>query len=222
MRNTQPSDRPGFFGVIGRRRSYLNVLYLLLALPLATVYFTVVVTGLSLGVSLMLLALVGVPILVGLWYVIHAFMQLERALAIGLVGVPAPPVDPLPAWPGGLWRHFKNFMRHGPTWKGVLYLLLRLPVAIVMFTVAVTLISVSLGLTFAPAYMWASDTVTWGDRTIDPFWPSFLLVPIGVVLVFVSLHAMNALATICARWSASSVGRHSPEVSTPRPERLAA
>jgi hypothetical protein len=205
----------GFFGVILRPRSYLNVVYLLLGLPLGTLYFTVLVTALSLGFGLMVLALVGIPILIGLWYVVHAFMQLERAMAIGMVGVDVPPIDPLPAWPGGLWRHFKHFMGHGPTWRGIAYLLLWFPVGIATFTVAVTLVSASLAMTFAPVYMWTSDDVTWGSRTFDPFWWSFLLVPVGIVLVFASLHAMNALANACARWTSWSIGHRQTERSAP-------
>ena len=37
-------EKTGFFGVIARPRSYLNLLYLLLGLPLGTLYFTVLVT----------------------------------------------------------------------------------------------------------------------------------------------------------------------------------
>ena len=201
-------EKTGFFGVIARPRSYLNLLYLLLGLPLGTLYFTVLVTGFSLGIGLMVLALLGIPILIGLWYVVHAFMQLERSMAVGMVGARIPPVSPLPAWPGGLWTHFKNFMGHGPTWKGIGYLLLRFPAGIATFTVAVTLVSVSLGMLFAPVYMWTSDDVTWASTTFDPFWWSFLLVPIGAVLVFVSLQIMNALATVCAQWAGWSIGGH--------------
>jgi hypothetical protein len=208
MTNQRTDERNGFFGVIVRPRSYLNLLYLLLGLPLGTLYFTVVVTGFSLGIGLMVLALIGIPILIGLWYVVHAFMRLERAMAVGMVGVDVQPIDPLPAWPGGLWRHFKHFMGHAPTWKGIAYLLLRFPAGIATFTIAVTLVSTALGMTFAPTYMWTSDDVTWGSRTFDPFWWSFLLVPIGIVLTFVSLHVMNALATICARWTHWSIGGH--------------
>jgi hypothetical protein len=202
------TDKTGFFGVIAQPRSYLNLLYLLLGLPLGTLYFTVLVTGFSLGISLMLLALVGIPILIGLWYIVHAFMELERAMAVGMVGVSIAPVTPLPAWPGGLWRQFKAFMGHRPTWKGIGYLLLRFPAGIATFTIAVTLVSVSLGMTFAPVYMWTSDDVTWGSTTFDPFWWSFLLVPIGAMSVFVSLHLMNAIATVCAQWTGCSVGGH--------------
>ncbi len=223
MHAQEPTGRNGFFGVIIRPRSYLNLLYLLLGLPLGTLYFTVLVTGFSLGIGLMVLALIGIPILIGLWYVVHAFMQLERAMAVGMVGVDVAPVDPLPAWPGGLWRHFKHFMGHAPTWKGIGYLLLRFPAGITTFTVAVTLVSTALGMTFSPVYSWTSDDLTWGSWTFDPFWWSFLLVPVGIVLVFVSLHVMNGLATACARWTRWSVGGHEPtEKPAPTIEQQAA
>jgi hypothetical protein len=203
-------ERGGFFGVILRPRSYLDIVYLLLGLPLGTAYFTVLVTGFSLGIGLMVLALVGIPILIGLWYVAHACMQLERAMAIGMVGVDMPPVDPMPAWPGGLWQHFKHLMSHAPTWKGIAYLLLRFPAGIATFTIAVTLVATSLGLAFAPVYMWVSDDLTWGSWTFDPFWWSFLLVPLGIVMVVVSLHLLSALATASALWARWSVGGHHP------------
>ncbi len=223
MHAQEPTGRNGFFGVIIRPRSYLNLLYLLLGLPLGTLYFTVLVTGFSLGIGLMVLALIGIPILIGLWYVVHAFMQLERAMAVGMVGVDVAPVDPLPAWPGGLWRHFKHFAGHAPTWKGTAYLLLRFPVGIATFTVAVTLVATSLGMAFAPAYTWTSDDQTWWWWTFDPFWWSFLLIPIGIVLCFVSLHLMNALATVCAKWARWSIGGHRPTgLPAPTIDQLAA
>lgn len=205
MTERQAAASTGFFGVIAQPRSYLNMLYLLLGLPLGTLYFTVLVTGIALGLGLMVVALIGIPILVGLWYVVHAFIQLEREVAVGLVGVEIGTVDPLPAWPGGLWRHFKHFLGHAPTWKRIAYLLLRFPVGVATFTIAVTLVATSLALTFAPVYTWIDDEQTWGSWTFDPFWWSFLLVPVGFVMVFVSLHAMNALAGVCARWTRWSI-----------------
>jgi hypothetical protein len=78
-------------------------------------------------------------------------------------------------------------------------------------------------MTFAPTYLWASDTFTWGDRTIDPFWWSFLLVPIGALVVIVSLHVIDALARSCARWAVWSVCRRvapSRELRAASPEQL--
>ena len=210
------NDHPGgFFGVIARPRSYLNLLYLLLGLPLGTLYFTVLVTGFALGAGLMVVALVGIPILIGLWYVVHAFMRFERSLAVGMLGELIPPVARVPRWPGGLWTHFKNLVGHRPTWRGIQYLFLRFPVGVATFTIAVTLVAVSVGMAFGPTYLWASDPVTWGSVTFDPFPWSFLLVPVGVVSVFVSLHVINAIARACGRWARWSLGRPVEELPAP-------
>jgi hypothetical protein len=163
----------GFFGVAARPWSYLNLLYLLLGMPLGTLDFTVLVTGFSLSVGLMVVALLGIPILIGLWYVVHGFMPFERSLAVGMLGELIPMVAQVPKWPGGLWTHFKNCLGNRPTWRGIQYLFLRFPVGVATFTIAVTLVAVSLGMAFGPTYLWASDNVTWGSVTFDPFPCSF-------------------------------------------------
>ena len=192
--------------VTAKAQSYLNIVYLLLGLPLGTLYFTLLVTGFSVGVSLIVIALLGIPILIGLWYVVRGVMVFERGLASTLLDIEIGPIPALPSVDGGLWSRFKAFMSDGPTWRGIQFLLLRFPAGVATFTIAVTLISVSVGLAFAPVYMWSSDDVTWGSRTFDPFPWSFALVPIGILLVFVSLHAMNALAAACGRWAKWSLG----------------
>lgn len=209
--------RTSFFGVIAKPQTYRNIVYLLLGLPLGIVYFTVLVTGVSVGLSMLVVALTGIPILIGLWYVVRGFMRFERGLAVGLLDVDIAPLSPTPTWTGGLWQQFKALMRHKPTWLGVQYLLLRFPAGIATFVVAVTLIATSLSLAFAPTYMWTSDDLTWAGREIDPFPWSFALIPIGFVLVFVSLHLMNALASGCGRWARSSLGGSlPPPLSEPR------
>lgn len=190
-----------FFGVIAEPASYASILYLLLGLPLGTLYFTVIVTGLSLAAGLMVLALVGIPIFIALCYVDRAFLQIERGLAVGLLDEQISPVRPMPAWPGGLWRHFKAVFADQYGWRGMLFLLLRFPVGVFTFTLAVTLVATSLGLTFAPTWMWASDDISMFGFDVDPFPWSFLCVPIGILLTFVSLHLMNALAAACGRWT---------------------
>ncbi len=203
---SEVGERTRFFGVIAEARSYRNILYLLLGLPLGTLYFTVLVTGVSVGVSMLIVALVGIPILMGLWYVVRGFMGFERGLAVGLLDVEIAPIARAPDMTGGLWTRFKAMIRDRPTWKGFWYLMLRFPVGVATFTVAVTLMAVSLGMAFAPLYMWASDDLTWGGWTFDPYPWSFALVPIGIVSTFVSLHALNLLADACGRWTRASLG----------------
>ena len=191
----------GLFGVIVEPRSYANILYLLLGLPLGILYFTTIVTGVSLAIGLTPLMLLGIPLTVALWYANRAFMHIERGLAVGLLGEQMDAVEPVPTWPGGLWRHFKACIAENYGWRGMLYLLLRFPVGVFTFTLAVTLVSTSLGLTFAPTWMWTSDDISMFGMDVDPFPWSFLCVPIGIVLTFASLHLMNALARACGRWT---------------------
>ena len=201
-RDPELTPRPtGFFRVIAEPRSYANILYLLLGLPLGVLYFTWIVTGVSLAIGLTPLMLLGIPLTIVLWYVNRAFMRIERGLAVGLLGEQIEAVEPVPPWPGGLWRHFKACIADGYGWRGMLYLLLRFPVGVFTFTLAVTLVSTSLGLAFAPTWMWTSDNIEMFGRDVDPFPWSFVCVPIGVILTFASLHLMNALAGACGRWT---------------------
>jgi hypothetical protein len=202
-----------FWGVAVKGQSYRNILYLLLGLPLGTLYFTVFVTGASVGLSLMVLALVGIPLLIGLWYVIRSLMSFERGLATLLLEVDIAPLPAAPRVTGGLWKRFVALWSDRGTWRGIQYLVLRFPAGIATFTIAVTLTATSLAMAFAPTYMWSSDDLTWADRTYDPFPWSFALVPVGIVFFFVSLHVMNALATVSGRWARYSLGDTCPPVS---------
>ena len=98
---------------------------------------------------------------------------------------------------------FSRVIANPQSYRNVVYLLLglrssilllRFPAGVATFTVAITLIATSLGLAFAPTYTWTSDDFTWASRTFDPFPWSFALVPMGLLMVFASLHLMNALA----------------------------
>ena len=74
------SKKLSFFSVVANPQSYLNIVYLLLGLPLGIAYFVFLVTGISVGFSLVVIW-VGVPILalvlLGSW----AMCRFERVLA---------------------------------------------------------------------------------------------------------------------------------------------
>jgi hypothetical protein len=71
------------------RRTYRIRLYLLLGLPVGIFDFVLVVTGLSLGLGL-LVTLLGIPILVGTLFVVQALATFERRLAWSLIDAPMP------------------------------------------------------------------------------------------------------------------------------------
>ncbi len=212
-----------FFGVVADPQSYLNIIYLLLGLPLGIAYFVTLVTGISLGFGLAVIW-VGVPILLLVFLISWAFCQFERVLTIGMLREDIPPM----ARSGqseaggsnlsgeerffiGVWRRFKAHLSDRLTWTGMVYLFLKFPVGIATFTIAVTLVSVFIGLIFAPAYMWTSDPFefSWiglGDRTVDPFPWSWILTLIGIPAFFISLHIMNATTFLSGKMARVMLG----------------
>jgi len=93
------------------------------------------------------------------------------------------------------------------TWTGVLYLLLKFPIGIATFTIAVTLVAVSIGLLFAPGYMWTSDPFVWSNWNIDPFPWSWILTLIGIPMLFISLHLLSATAVVFGRMTRVMLGK---------------
>ena len=199
------SGNKGFFGVVVDPQSYLNSLYLLLAFPLGTIYFVFLVTGLSLGFGL-LITLIGIPIRVlvlgGSW----ALCGFERGVAAALLKEEIPSSSEQPTSPG-LWTRLKAHLTDRVTWTGMLYLFLKFPVGIATFTIAVTLIAVTLGLLFAPAYMWTSDPLVWGGWEFDPFPWSWIATLIGIPMIFISLHLMNGIALLSGRMARVLIGK---------------
>lgn len=207
------SRQPGFFRAIIHPQSYINILYLLLGLPLGIAYFVILVTGISLGFGLVVIW-VGVPILLLVFAVSWALCQFERVMTNSLLKEDIPDTHPRMREKDGeslsfeerlfvgAWRRLRGHLANRLTWTGMFYLFLRFPLGIATFTIAVTLISVSLGLLFAPAYMWTSDPVEWSwlsDRSFDPFTWSWILVPFGVPALFISINLMNWTAFLSGR-----------------------
>ena len=55
-----------YFGVVAREETYLNLIYLVLAFPLGTVYFVFLVTGISVGIGTAIIW-IGIPILLAVF-----------------------------------------------------------------------------------------------------------------------------------------------------------
>ena len=213
-----------FFGVVADPQSYLNIVYLLLGLPLGIAYFVVLVTGISLGFGLVVIW-VGIPVLLLVFLISWAMCQFEWVLTNTMLRENIPPMtrsgQAEAAGPGlsgeerffiGEWRRLKAHLSDRLTWTGMVYLFLRFPVGIATFTIAVTLVSVSLSLVFAPAYMWTSDPLefSWiglGDRTIDGLRWSWILTLIGIPALFISLYLMNATAFLSGRMARVMLGK---------------
>ena len=74
------------FGVVVEPQSYRNIGYLLLGLALATAWASLLATALAVSLSMVLVALLGIPLLLGTWYAIRVFANVERGIATVLLG----------------------------------------------------------------------------------------------------------------------------------------
>jgi uncharacterized membrane protein len=210
--SAQASAARRFFGVFMDPRAYTSLFYMLLTLATGIVYFTFVVTGLSLSAGFAIL-IVGVPFFL-------AFIGMARVIALGegrlleaITGerMPRRPVHPGP--PAGWWTRIGEMLKDARTWTTLLYLLLMLPLGIVYFVIAIVGLAIGLRLAVAPviyaglALGWLPVGAPWGLIQFDD-WSygvpdtgigALLEVAFGVVVLTLLMHAARGIARGHAR-----------------------
>jgi hypothetical protein len=147
-RSTNPFWR--FFGVIADPGAWGAMFYMLLSLATGIIYFTAVVTGLSLSLGLMIL-IIGIPVALLFIGTVRAISLAEGRMVEGLLGVRMPRRPRTVGGPGGTFgQRLKSWFSDYRTWTTMLYMLLMLPLGITYFTIVVTGLSVSLAMIAAP------------------------------------------------------------------------
>lgn len=190
-----------------------NILYLLLSFPLGLLYFIVLITGLSVGVSTVIIW-IGIPILLLTIAAIWGMAALEREIAVKLLKVDIP-LLPLQPQEQRTWRGwFSARVRDPLTWKSLIFLFIKFPLGIVSFILALTLPIVAFAFLLEPvAYLIniniMSLVISHGIQsnswmpfigTINPqfdlfqFARSFIGVPVGLALWLVARSVLNGLA----------------------------
>src|ERR1700730_14852815 len=202
-------------------RTYLRILYLFLAFPLGILYFTVIVTGLSVGLGLAIV-IVGFLVLILTLLAWLLFARIERELAIHLLGAHIRPMfvpDPTPL---SMWQRLLRTLGDPMTWKSLTYLLIELPFGIFSFTFVVLLVSISLSLVLYPVIyvvmtalyqqgLGSGGTMFPGVSIDGTFHSSvfvgFLLISaFGVGFAVVSVALMNGLGWLWARFAELMLG----------------
>ncbi len=188
--DSNPLER--LYGVFAKPQTYLNLLYLLLAFPLGLAYFIFLVTGLSLGVGLLILW-VGLLILAGVLALCWPLTLFERQMAISLLKVEIPLMTPLQEPAGGIFQQVKQHISNPVTWKGIAFLFLKFPIGLASFIVTITLGSLSVGLILAPlAYPWVHIDTGFGQINSMP--AAAIACVAGLIIAPLSLHLFNLLA----------------------------
>jgi signal transduction histidine kinase len=178
-------------------RTWLSLAYVVLGLPFGILTFTVTVVGLSLGVGLIPLFLIG---LVVLWVTVllvrgMAVMERARAALFFDVDLPGRPRE-LVGEGSALRRGWRRLSSRG-TWKEIAYCLLLLPVGTVFFSLVVTLWSVALAGVLLPAYGYAlpgGEVASWLHWSSSAeVWTGFA---VGVLALLAAPAATRGLADV--------------------------
>jgi len=210
-----------FCGAPFRLRTYTNLLYLLLAFPLGLAYFIFLAVGLTVGFGLTLVW-VGLPILALVFAGSWAFAAFERQSAILLLGADVPPMlpSPSPVERTALQRA-GDFFSNPVTWKGMGFLLLKLPLGLVSFVSIVALLPLSGALLLAP-FLWQMGVLQVGDIDgvifqVDSIGGAWACAVLGLVMLFLSLNLLNALAWIWRGTATVLLGSDRFGAATPPP-----
>lgn len=182
-----------YFGVFFEKQTYLNLAYLLLALPLGVIYFAVLVTGFSLGFSLAIV-LVGIPILFAMVGLMQALGRFERALNHVLLdggtvgdGITLARESLRDLTVQGVMDHFRS----GQFLKSGFYLFAKFPFGILAFTTAVTIVALAGGLILSPFAALLAG-VSWDVFTSIP--ATLAAFVVGLFGAPVALRMLNALS----------------------------
>ncbi|CAL9546216.1 histidine kinase [Streptomyces griseomycini] len=159
--------RPGHPGSPGERRHRLPTAlrapvegrtwrelgYVLLSLPISILLFTYAITMVSLGAGL-LVTFLGVPVLAAALAGCRGFGAVERARARGLLGLEVAEPEPLRMKRRGFMAWIGAVLKSGASWRSLLYAVLQLPWAVFSFVVTVTVWSIGWSLLTYPLWFW--------------------------------------------------------------------
>lgn len=145
-----------FFGVVADPQAWGSLFYMLLALATGVVYFTIVVTGISLTLGTLVL-IIGVPIALLTLAIVRAVSFAEGRIVEGLLGVRMPRRPRVVGAQGNLWDRIKSWLTDYRTWATMFYMLLQLPLGIAYFTVTVTALAMSAWFIAAPIFQLVTD-----------------------------------------------------------------
>ncbi len=176
-------------GVFVDPRAYGGLLYMLLALATGILYFTWVVTGISLSLGLSVL-IIGLPVILLFLATVRALSLLEGRIVEALLGERMPRRQPA-APPGSLLDRIRYWLTDSRTWRTMLYLFLQLPLGIVYFVVATTLLAFAFGLAASPiaqVFLDAPALRIGASGVWIPLWTWPIFLVAGAIDLLVLLH----------------------------------
>lgn len=204
QRPARPSALGRFFSIIAEPRAYAALFYMLLSMATGIFYFTWVVTGASLSLGLMIL-IIGIPLLILFFGSVRVLSLVEGRMVEAMLGERMPR-RPLYTARDRTWLQRIGDMFTDPrTWSTMLYMLLMLPLGIIYFTIAVSLLSTSLSLMFAPLALLPGVHINvWMfgiDIPSEMPWLLPFICAVGMALLLVTLHVARGIGSLHGRFA---------------------
>ncbi len=183
-------------------RTWLRILYLFLAFPLGLLYFVVLVTGWSVGLSLAIV-IIGFPILVLTLLCWLLFARVERELAIHLLGAKVRPMTVPDPTPRTTWQRLLETLSDPVTWKSLVYVLIEFPFGTLSFTLALTLLSISVSLVLYPVLYIVLNSLypQFPNEMQGTMWPNVQInghINTAVVINFLAISAVGVAFTVAS------------------------
>jgi len=192
MRTPRPQvhDSPWpkrFVSVFADPQAYLAALYLLLALLTGIFYFTTVVSGLAIGLGLSI-TIVGIPLLLLVLAAVRLLALVEGRIVEACLDVRMPRRPRTLPRDKTLWDRIKRVVRDGRTWTTLLYMLLQLPLGITYFAIAITSLSLAIGLILSPVLSLFGASIEIPPYGDVPWLLTPVLTLFGMMLLGITLH----------------------------------
>ncbi len=185
-----------FFAVFADSRAYTSLFFMLLSLATGIIYFTVTVTGLSMSLGFMVM-IIGIPFFLLFLGLVRVLALAEGRLVEALTGtrMPRRPVYARSAAPW--YQRIIEMVKDQHTWTAMLYMLLQLPLGILYFVIAVSGLSVALGLIGGSVLQILVETglvsIDSGDVDWTPLWAVPLVIATGILLLTLLMHLAKAI-----------------------------
>jgi hypothetical protein len=187
-----------FFSALGEKQTYLNIVYVLVAFPLSVAYFSLVITGLSLSLGLLILV-AGFFIFAGTLIMIQGFRWLDIQLSRVFLGLDIQ-MEKRDRTESGLKAFLKQLFGSSSTWKGfVYYLLVKFPLDTIVWSISIAFLAITLDLLLAPAlvrFWWFVDDNDINRWLLEFFDDVYILPFLGIIWGMISLHVVRGLAWI--------------------------
>ena len=192
-----------FFGIFADTGAWGSLMYMLLALVTGSIYFSWATTGISTGLSLLIL-IIGIPIIILFLYSVRGIGFVEGRIVEALLGERMPRRSKFTNKNEKLGDRIKELFTDRSTWSGILYMILQLPLGILYFTLMVTLLSVSISSIFAPIVniLWDVPFVQTGNlEWYVPNWLPPLISIAGILLLTITMHIAKFIGKLHGKYA---------------------